>query len=628
MAPTAASGGAATSSRWRSVAAQHAKNNRLSNTGPAAALAAHPVFARDIAQALPKAYDFGVERIVCRVHKLNNSGGEFEARLKRLLTDEKADEKAEAEKAKKSTSQATGSKDRGMPAVRSVGLQMPDGLLAWAPGISCLLEKWCKAGEDRLSVTIFGDVNYGACCIDDLTASSLGVDLLVHFGHSPLIPTEQAAVRTMYVPVHMDIDCAHLVNTVLCNFFPVDDAEKAEHPSASENASSPNASQFFPNHHGRSRCGKKIAMLGTVQFCPSLMKAALAIEHGSEERILARARAVVGAQARDAAGQPIQQLAIPQANQQTDRRTGAEELADLRKKLETSGKEVPAPLELILPQVRPLGFAEVLGCTAPQLPDSVDEVIFVADGRFHLEAVMMRNPRVKFYRYDPYGRALTLEEFGYRDLLKLRKEAVAQVRKLLVRAHKGEQDITVGLVLGTLGRQGSVSVLERMKKQLERRGIGHFVLLCSEISPDKLRGYEDRVHAWVQVACPRLSLDWGHAFGRPLLTTFEMNQLLAIAEKRFDGEAEPEVSESASTAASTPEKNSASASSDVADESDVTKDPLWPKMDYYANEGGTWASYGGEDGAPPGANKFAHMGAGKGRKLHGSRLVMQDKPAD
>lgn len=30
------------------------------------------------------------------------------------------------------------------------------------------------------------------------------------------------------------------------------------------------------------------------------------------------------------------------------------------------------------------------------------------------------------------------------------------------------------------------------------------------------------LHRWVQVACPRLSIDWGTAFPKPLLTPYEV----------------------------------------------------------------------------------------------------------
>jgi len=48
----------------------------------------------------------------------------------------------------------------------------------------------------------------------------------------------------------------------------------------------------------------------------------------------------------------------------------------------TKLKDVFAHLEV--PQIKPLSPGEVLGCTSPTLHD-VDALVFIADGRFHLE---------------------------------------------------------------------------------------------------------------------------------------------------------------------------------------------------------------------------------------------------
>jgi 2-(3-amino-3-carboxypropyl)histidine synthase len=61
-------------------------------------------------------------------------------------------------------------------------------------------------------------------------------------------------------------------------------------------------------------------------------------------------------------------------------------------------------------QVKPLSPGEVLGCTAPVLTHAADAIVFVADGRFHLEAIMIANPSIPAYRYDPYGRQLFQEQ--------------------------------------------------------------------------------------------------------------------------------------------------------------------------------------------------------------------------
>ena len=46
-------------------------------------------------------------------------------------------------------------------------------------------------------------------------------------------------------------------------------------------------------------------------------------------------------------------------------------------------------------------------------------------------------------------------------------------------------------------------------------------LLLSEIFPSKLELFQDTVDVWVQIACPRLSIEWGLYFKAPLLTPFE-----------------------------------------------------------------------------------------------------------
>ena len=52
-----------------------------------------------------------------------------------------------------------------------------------------------------------------ACCIDDLGAKALGADLLVHYGHSCLVPINATVVPCLYVFVEIRIDVHHLVES-------------------------------------------------------------------------------------------------------------------------------------------------------------------------------------------------------------------------------------------------------------------------------------------------------------------------------------------------------------------------------------------------------------------------------
>jgi 2-(3-amino-3-carboxypropyl)histidine synthase len=188
--------------------------------------------------------------------------------------------------------------------------------------------------------------------------------------------------------------------------------------------------------------------------------------------------------------------------------------------------EVRAPLEragfkIVIPQIAPLSKGEILGCTSPRLTnaDGIDTILYLGDGRFHLESAMIHNPTIPAYRYDPYSRKLTRESYDHAEMYSLRRDAI--------RAAK--QAAKWGLILGSLGRQGNPHTMSLIENLLERRRIPYINLLLSEIFPSKLALMDD-VECWVQVACPRLSIDWGYAFPRPLLTPYEALVALGVKE--------------------------------------------------------------------------------------------------
>lgn len=306
---------------------------------------------------------------------------------------------------------------------KRVALQMPEGLLIFSSVIAEIVERFTDA-----DTVIMGDVTYGACCVDDFTAKALGADLLVHYGHSCLIPVDQTTgIKVLYVFVDIKIDSVHFINSVKHNF----------------------------------TTGTHLALISTIQFVASLHAAA--------------------------------------------------------KELRESGYDVT------IPQTRPLSPGEVLGCTAPKLPSGTQVLLYLGDGRFHLEAAMIANPTVRAYKYDPYDKKFTEETYDHREMRKNRYLAIQRA--------KGAK--TFGLILGTLGRQGSTKVLEYLKQRLQRHGKQSVIILMSEIFPQKLKLF-GQVDAFVQVACPRLSIDWGVAFEKPLLTPYELSVVLGDAKWRLE----------------------------------------------------------------------------------------------
>ncbi|CAE7551620.1 dph1, partial [Symbiodinium microadriaticum] len=330
-----------------------------------------------------------------------------------------------------------------------VALQFPEGLLMYACIIADILENFADT-----KVVIMADVTYGACCIDDFTAKKIGADLLVHYGHSCLVPVNVTSMKVLYVFVEIAFDTSHLLACFRHSFAPE----------------------------------ARVALMGTIQFTSAVHQVATELK-----------------------------------------------------------ADYP---HLIVPQARPLSGGETLGCTSPLIPDC-EALVFVADGRFHLEAAMIRNPSLQAFRYDPYGKTLTAEGYDTPRMQGMRWDAIESARGAT----------RFGVILGTLGRQGSAQIFGRMRKLLRDRDVRDgkggvavkrtaVLFLMAELNPRKIASITG-IDAWVQVSCPRLSIDWGKEFTQPMLTPYEFEVLLGTAEW-----------------------------------SDV-----YP-MDYYSGDGGTWTNHG------------------------------------
>ena len=66
--------------------------------------------------------------------------------------------------------------------------------------------------------------------------------------------------------------------------------------------------------------------------------------------------------------------------------------------LHSCAADLKEDFQVVIPQAKPLSASEILGCTSPQIKE-VDALIYLGDGRFHLESAMIANPKLRAYRY-------------------------------------------------------------------------------------------------------------------------------------------------------------------------------------------------------------------------------------
>lgn len=382
-----------------------------------------------------------------------------------------------------------------------VALQMPEGLTLWATAISDIVERFTDA-----TTVIMGDVTYGACCVDDYTAMGLGCDMLVHYGHSCLVPVDQTMIRTLYIFVEIRIDTEHLLQSIRANF-PCERSEFQRSVLTAPNER--NAPPVLEVDAGSEPKRTHFALVGTIQFIAAIQDIRTRLTEGDEQ---------------DTPNLPAIESGETVAPDALVRHRGGAQRYDIT-----------------VPQIKPLSPGEILGCTSPKLDaNQVDAILYVGDGRFHLESIMIANPRIPAFRYDPYTKRLQRELYDHPSMRRLRQAAIEEAqstlapvtRQLEYKTEEPQPDgAGWGLILGTLGRQGSTKVLDYLGETLRTRdsSIPYVPILLSELSPQKIRLFGPYLSVFVQTSCPRLSIDWGSAFPKPLLSPYEAAAALGRA---------------------------------------------------------------------------------------------------
>ncbi len=68
----------------------------------------------------------------------------------------------------------------------------------------------------------------------------------------------------------------------------------------------------------------------------------------------------------------------------------------------------------------------------------------------------------------------------------------SQIEKSLHK-NKSNQNLKYGLILSTLGRQGSPKIMKNLIEKLNELNKQHYVVLMSEIFPSKLKMFADQI---------------------------------------------------------------------------------------------------------------------------------------
>jgi 2-(3-amino-3-carboxypropyl)histidine synthase len=160
---------------------------------------------------------------------------------------------------------------------------------------------------------------------------------------------------------------------------------------------------------------------------------------------------------------------------------------------------------------------QVIGCdfsNARTISEDVDAYLFVGGGRFHALGVALATGKPTLIA-DPYEkRAYPIHD----EVSKIIKQRWANISE----ASKAE---SFGVLISLKSGQMKLGEAIKIKEKLEQKGLTAILLALREVTPSALLQFPS-LDAFVNTACPRLSLDDASNFRKPLLSLNEALVLL------------------------------------------------------------------------------------------------------
>jgi len=159
---------------------------------------------------------------------------------------------------------------------------------------------------------------------------------------------------------------------------------------------------------------------------------------------------------------------------------------------------------------------QVIGCdysNAKAVAKDVEAFLFVGGGRFHAIGVALVTMKPTVVA-DPYeGRAYSVDN-----------EVKKVIRQRWASINKAKQAVNFGVLTGLKSGQKRLDEALGIKEKLGEAGKKATLLALREVTPEALMQFPT-IEAFVNTACPRISLDDASRFLKPVLT---LNETLVV----------------------------------------------------------------------------------------------------
>jgi 2-(3-amino-3-carboxypropyl)histidine synthase len=160
---------------------------------------------------------------------------------------------------------------------------------------------------------------------------------------------------------------------------------------------------------------------------------------------------------------------------------------------------------------------QVIGCNysnATSIAKDVEAFLFVGGGRFHALGVALSTFKSTIVA-DPYERRAFSIDKDAEKIVKQRWASIEEAKKAK----------TFAIFIGLKPGQKRIEEALNLKKKIEEKGKSVCLFGVREITPEVIMEFPT-VDAYVNTACPRISLDDSSKFKKPILT---VNEAMVVA---------------------------------------------------------------------------------------------------
>jgi 2-(3-amino-3-carboxypropyl)histidine synthase len=169
---------------------------------------------------------------------------------------------------------------------------------------------------------------------------------------------------------------------------------------------------------------------------------------------------------------------------------------------------------------------QVLGCNFTAARVDCDEFLYIGGGVFHALGVALATDK-KVIAADPYlNKAVDVDTEKFQ-----RKRGGYIARSMDARVF--------GIIVSSKSGQNRMELAEKLKETACRHGITGVIIIMDLVTPEQLLAF--KVDAFVNTACPRITIDDAERFHVPVLTPQEFE--MVVGERTWDALVMDEITE-------------------------------------------------------------------------------------